>query len=271
MVFHLIFLFIATIGSANITEIFHLQEIERELQNIDEKTLVVFDVDEVLIMTKDHFIHPYAIHVVDRVAQRELANHSKSAIDELISLCFLLPERILIEESTPSLIKRLQGQNIKTIALTSCQTGTLGLIRSVENWRVEDLKSFDIDFSSSFPEYERLVFDELKSPSHPSPLFESGVLFSKGYQKGKVLKAFLDRIDFVPSKILFIDDLSHNLLSVKDEFQLEGIPYHLFYYTGASRYFKKLNEALIEYQLIHLIHHKEWLSDDEIQKTTRSP
>lgn len=45
---------------ANYAQIFSFKELEEELKKSDEKTLIVFDVDEVLITTEDHFIHPYA-------------------------------------------------------------------------------------------------------------------------------------------------------------------------------------------------------------------
>lgn len=249
------------------TQILNLSDIEKNLENADENTLVIFDVDDVLITTEDHFIHPYAEKVTERIFNRNFDKPSdKKKLDEIVSLCFLLPKRILVEETTPSLIQRLKEKKIKVIALTACPSGNLGVIDKVEEWRVEDLRSFGIDFSSSFPKNQRIVLEGLKSESAPSPIFEQGILFSYGFKKGDVLKEFLKSIDFSPSQVLFIDDLSHNLESIQEKMESEKIPHSVFHYKGASRHYRQIDESLIEYQINYLINHRKWLNDSEVRK-----
>lgn len=268
MIAHVVsFMALATIAFANMSQIFDIREIERELESADENTLVIFDVDEVLITTADQFAHPYALDASYGICMGAMKKSAdKKTIDEIISLCFLLPERILIEETTPELIAKIQARGIKTIALTSCQTGELGLIPKVEHWRIDDLRSLGIDFSGSFPEQERVVFSDLKSTKHNAPLYERGVLFSFGYNKGDVLKAFLKAAAFQPSKVIFIDDLAHNIENVGKHLAEAEIPYHAFHYTGASRHFREFDPALIRYQIEHLMQHRTWLSDSEAKE-----
>jgi len=258
--------FLAAAGFADMTQIFDLKEIERELDQAGPNTLVVFDVDEVLITTEDHFIHPYSYSTLFPIVDQYAKKIDRKELEEIMSLCFLHPKRVLIEGTTPELIQQIQKREIKTIALTHCEHGPLGLIPSVEVWRIEDLQSHGIDFSASFKDHPRLVLTELKSTKVPSPLFQQGILFSKGYTKGQVLKAFLERIDFHPSKILFIDDSHDNLESMEKELQALKIPHRIFHYTGASRFAKPLDKELIQFQVDHLFHNREWLSDVEAKK-----
>jgi hypothetical protein len=255
----------AAIGWADTASLFDLADIENRLEEADENTLIVFDVDEVLLTTEDHFSHPYALPMTKEIVQRWIEfGHDKKTVQEIVSLCFLLPKRILIEETAPAFIRRLQEKGVKTIALTSCQTGRLGHIERVEDWRIDDLRSFGIDFSTSFTDHPRIVFDEIKAVGRAAPLFQQGVLFSEGCLKGDVLKAFLERTGFTSSHhIVFVDDLVYNLNSVHESLEASEIPHSLFHYTGASRHFKDLDERVIETQLDHLIRHREWLSDAE--------
>ncbi len=252
------------------TQIFSMKELAEEIEKSDEKTLVVFDVDEVLITTKDHFIHPYAddffFPLVKQAMLKATTEEEKKDLQEKLSLSMLLPERVLIEKEMPSLIKTLQEKGVKVIALTSCPTGTFGVIPQVERWRIEHLKSLDISFRSSFPKIERYFLTEIKKEGTPAPLFEEGVLFSKGYKKGEVLKAFFKKGDFYPSKVIFIDDLQENLETVKAELESLNIPFQGYQYSGAERFFKTADKAILTYQFNHLMQTKEWLSDTEVEK-----
>lgn len=266
----LIFTLNLTFLFADHAQISSFKELEEELEKSDEKTLIVFDVDEVLITTEDHFIHPYAdkafFPLVQQVETEAASEEEKRVVEEKLSLCMLLPKRILIEESAPSLIKNLQQKGIKVIALTSCPTGAFGIIPKVERWRIEHLHSLNISFASSFPKIERCFINDLAISGKPSPLFEQGVLFSKGYKKGDVLSAFFKQFNFYPRKVIFIDDLNENLESVKTSLQPLNIEFKGYQYAGAKRFFKTVDEEVLNYQFNHLMQTKEWLSDKQVEE-----
>ncbi|GAB4190005.1 MAG: hypothetical protein Tsb0015_10900 [Simkaniaceae bacterium] len=189
-------------------QISSLQEIAEELTSCDENSLIIFDVDEVLITTKDHFGHPYAGKVFSALMHEEMKKcislEERAALENIWSLSTLQPKRILIEEDAPKLIEELQRQGIKVIALTCCGTGSFGIIPKLERWRIEHLNDLNISFSGSFPNLKRHSLRDIKKSKRAAPLFEEGVLFSEGYDKGDVLKAFLEYNDLHPSKVVFI-------------------------------------------------------------------
>ena len=228
---------------ANYIQVNSFKEISGELKNADETTLIVFDVDEVLITTEDHFIHPYADHIFVPIIKAAMASvetlEEKKNLEEKLSLSMLCPKRILIEEETPKLIQNLKDKGIKVIALTSCPTGAFGIIPKVEDWRINHLNSLNINFASSFPNINRQFLNEIAVSGKRAPSYEEGILFSKGYKKGEVLKAFFKQCNFHPSKVIFIDDLCENLDSVKAELATLNIEFKGYQYIGATRFFKK--------------------------------
>lgn len=247
----------------------HLKELSKELETANSKTLVVFDVDEVLITTEDHFIHPNSdnafLGFFGKEMEKAKTPEEKKELEEKISLTILLPKRVLIEEETPKMIKDLQQRGIKVIALTSCITGPFGVIPKVETWRIEHLASLGINFSVAFPQIKPTYLTELNTRK-PSPLFEQGCLFSKGYKKGEVLKAFFKQHNYYPEKVIFIDDLPENIVSVEAELATLGIECKAFHYIGAERFFKTVDVELLHYQFNHLLEKREWLSDVETAK-----
>lgn len=234
-------------------------------------TLVVFDVDDVLISAKDACFRPKRLKHLFKVIQQkydEIPLEEHPALDEKLSLCYLSPERGLIEKDTPQLIANLQKQGIKVIALTHCPTGKYGLISSIESWRINHLKSFGIDFSRSFPSLGRHSFDQLAN-KRPPPLYDSGVLFSYGYEKGEVLVAFLKHVQWTPKRIIFFDDLVGNHQSVSRSLDGLGINYTGYHYQGtnidSSEIEPETELDLMQFQLEHLLKHGVWLSDCEAE------
>jgi FMN phosphatase YigB (HAD superfamily) len=258
----------------NIFQVRSLRELEKDLVKVDDSTLIVFDVDEVLITTEDHAFHQYANEALGKYVQKlsgmSTSTQKQEELEKVMSLALISPKRVLIEEHAPAFIRDLQQKGAKAIALTSFPTGKFGLIPSVESWRVEHLQSFDIDFSEAFPEVRYDTFTDMASKGKKAPVYKNGVLFSKGYTKGEVLSTFFKKNNFYPKKVIFIDDLRENLESVKEELHKLGIEFVGVQYLGADPYFKEVNEQILHYQFTHLLQNKEWLSDAEVsQKLTK--
>ena len=250
-----------------LTSLFSHQTIEsiHSLPQVDRGGLIVFDIDEVLITTEDQILLPSSDEVflscVEEAFKGAKNEKERSLIVDRLSLLFLLPKRRLIEESSPAFVKALRKQSVKVIALTSCYTGRVGVVESVERWRIDHLNQLGFSFASSFPQCKRIEFTDIAQPKKTPPLYEDGVLFSKGYSKGEVLQVFLDEVSFTPSEIIFIDDLECNLDSVEQVAKEMNIPFRGFHFTGAKRFAKPLNKKRMIFQLNHLMETGEWLPD----------
>ncbi len=253
---------------ADIIPITTFDQMDDEFNHCNESTLVIFDVDEVLITTEDHFIQPHVGDLFHRFCRDAFKKaHSDEEREELsnnLSAAFTGPKRHLVEKEIPSKIKQLQDRGVKVIALTASPVGKYGRVESAERWRIEHLNGLGINFAPSFPSIDRHQLEAIKHPQMAPPVFEAGILFSIGHEKGVVLRHFLEMWGLQPTKVVFIDDLMENLQSVEKELANSGIEFKGYLYKGAEPFFKELNLELLHYQLDHLKNNGEWLSDIEV-------
>jgi hypothetical protein len=174
-----------------------------------------------------------------------------------------------IKPTIVELIKTLQYCDIKIIALTATgkQTGDLAVY---SKWRLANLEQIGLNFEHSF-EKQEIILDALPPIFESSPLFYKGILFSAGYLKGKVLSAFLNKINWKPNKILFFDDSLEQCKSVSIEMEKKNISCHCFWYLASHKNKIKLNQKLIETQLDYWTEHKEILPEAEALKLISNP
>jgi len=251
-------------------EIKSLKEIF-SLNNLNSDSLIVFDVDQVLI------------DPIDRILSRKGETLKKSLLEELgqrygiekgheiYSILVHTRKVRLVEEETPDLIRGLIEQNKKVIALTKFPTGPFGCIPSVEAWRETQLKALGIDFSASFKAHPRIAFPKLQSSLYPAlPVFQSGILYTGGggltpaqLSKGEVLKAFLSHLDWKPSHLIMVDDVESNVEDVEQACHELGISSEGYHYTYVLNLEDKIDEALARFQFNFLDQHRVWLSDQE--------
>jgi hypothetical protein len=253
-----------------IAPICSLKEISQELEKMGSDSLIVLDVDEVLITSKDLFFHPIAEPFVLGLVKKEMreakSDEERKSIEEKLSTSLLETQRYLLEEDSPALLKRLLNKGCKVVALTSFPTGRFGKVAEVEKWRIDHLKSLGLDFSSFFPKTGRKEFSFIAKPSIAAPLFQEGILFSRGYAKGDVLVAFLNWIQFKPSKIVFIDDILENHDNMRVVLAANNLCLRSFHYQFNNIPLDDANKEIIEFQFNNLIKNNQWLGDEEAQK-----
>jgi hypothetical protein len=244
----------------------NVSELNDILDKSDKKHLIIWDVDKVLIVAIDRIFHPENIRneLPKKHAEAAISKYSVSKKQaKLLGSKILLQRKIrLVEEELVTIIKKLQNNNIKTIALTKLYTGTYGAIENMEDWRIEQLARFNIAFNKAFND-EFLILNDLQAPGKHNPIFKHGILFTNEYTKGEVLGSFLDKINWCPDKIIFIDDLNKNLMSVKAELQKRNISFLGILYTAAERSPSKIDKNVVNMQYNHLVKHEVWLSDIE--------
>lgn len=259
---------------AAIIEVDELNKIVKKLPKIDQQTLILLDVDYTLIIPKDAILKPCGQKLARKLVLEILGNNplndasKKFANSYYQSQILLQAQSSLVDASFPSFVKQLQSKNIPTIALTAAPTGNFGVINSIENWRIKALKKLKLDFSLAFPKIRILELAK-KGDLNSPPLFKSGVLFSSQYTKGETLRRFLDRIQWYPKKVVFVDDRMDFLISVQDVLNEMGIEFIGFYYTAAEKVPCYLDEKIAELQFRHLVEHGIWLSDEKAKSFIR--
>lgn len=242
-----------------------IHELEPFVDLLDERSLVIFDIDDVLIVGKDQALKtPYKQKMI---YEKMESQHTSDQAHFFTSIIYTSYAVKLVDPKVVEIIKGLQQKKIKTIALTSGYAGKVAKIEKVEDQRLERLSSFGIDFSWSFPrEPERSVYDV--SFGAKIPLFKKGILFSCMISKEKVLKGFLEQVNFKPSSILFVDDQLSHLLEVKSYCKTINIPFIGCHYTAVAiqALSKPLNKEIVELQFRILEKEHVWLSDEAAEQ-----
>ncbi len=253
------------IASADITTTPTLAPIESAIQQADSETLVIFDVDDVLITAKDQILQPAHHKFAQKLEESLESRHSEEEAQKLWSIIWLARVDELVDPQMVSLIKEAQGKGLKVMALTNAWTGMFGNIPSIEDWRIKELESFGYTFKDSWGNLASKTFVTLK-PKDPKrfPVFKDGIVFTSNLPKGEVLKVFLEYASLSPKKIIFVDDKLKNLKSVEAICQKAGIKFSGFEYTAvADRPQSPLNEKRAQLQNDILEKEHKWLSDEE--------
>ena len=134
----------------------------------------------------------------------------------------------------------------------------------MEKWRVDQLKGVGIDFSPFFP--DEYVFADLVDSGANPPLFKKGILFcgdfynSNKSTKGELLGIFLDRINWRPDRVIFIDDEKKNLEAVSQELAERGVCFQGYLFEIPT---PQIDEKVAELQLQTVLDQKKWISDEE--------
>lgn len=246
---------------AQISTIHSLKEAENDMNGLNSKSLVLFDVDDVLIVPKDPIFRSHG-----KYRPQSWVNLDPQEKDNLTSIMLAGTEFILVETYTPSFIRSLQKNGVKTLGLTAARTGKYGVIEDTVEWRIDQLLQHKINFGAFLGTF---TFPDLVSPEANPPVFKRGILFlgdfSRGQKskKGDLLTVFLDKIQWSPEKVVFFDDKLDNLLSVEEAMKEKNIPFHGYHYMGTEALPGIFDAQVAEVQYKYVIEKKLWLDDQQ--------
>jgi len=239
-----------------IQQIHSFQEIK--FDDLPQKTLVIFDIDETLITPADVLLKPVGGNF------KGWQKIKPEQLEHYLSIMLANTNYVLVDQAIPSLLAVLHQQKISTMGLTACSTGCVGVIPSMTQWRCDQLRQLGINFSSYFT--EEYIFSELVDVTAHPPLFKNGILFTGDLQhpekssKGQLLGAFLDRVAWNPEQIIFIDDHLKHLEAVQKMLDQRKIPFRGYQMDTPS---PMLNEKIAAFQIQTLLDSGNWISDSQ--------
>lgn len=253
--FKLLTYLLATVSLfGEIRTIYSLDEISPE--GFTSKTLVMFDLDDVLIYPQDALM------------QNWRNNWSTEGIRvwtaEEDTIAWMNAKFQLMDPAGPKLIDMLNAKGIPAIGFSSFAMDQSGIVESIPQWRDQHLRKLGINFK---------IEKEVVFPGHIGfipPSFERGVLYCGNFykkdkdNKGRILSIFLEWLDWTPELIVCIDDGQKHLDSVQKELDRRGIPFIGFLYIPKNLDLIDVRVAKLQYETI--INEKIWLSDQEAKK-----
>jgi hydroxymethylpyrimidine pyrophosphatase-like HAD family hydrolase len=263
--YFLILSFFVTINSAlaDIMMISDFIPLKKLLEEADQDTLVIFDVDHVLIMPTDEYTlnrHPYRKELWKEIEGRL----SKEEMKTLYGLTASKAKWRLVDPDIIDIFTRLKERQIPSIALTSIYTGKFGNIEKLEDWRIKHLHDLGFDFVNLTPIKEEILLYELEEQDGV-PMLKSGVILTAQIDKGKTLEYILRHNNYYPKTIIFIDDMLNNLESLERLSSKLKIKFHGLHYTAVSNMpIPVINKQIekLRFQILEKEH--KWLNHQEL-------
>lgn len=260
--------FYTNICLAEIITTNNFKVIEDHVKSADLNTLIIFDIDHVLLQPKDCSLRPYYDDKEHEKAKNFFNKVSNKLTVEEQSEAILQMQVELVDTNLIKLVNSLQNRAVKVLALTARDTGKFGKIASLENFTIKELQHFGYHFEKSWPKLNDQIFEQIppKTPKH-FPIFKQGILFTNGTHKGPVLEFFLNYTQMLPHKIIFIDDQKKNLQSVasftkKNNLKFLGIEYTIV----KDQNQRPFNEERANLQFDIFRKNHKWLSDQEADR-----
>lgn len=236
--------------------------------NITKNTLVIFDVDDVLmtpkdriLKTKNKFLHKDIIKAFNDAITPEEST-------QLWSIQWQSRKTTIVNPQFIEIINNLIGGGNRVLLLTNSITGKFGVMPSIEDFRINELKSLGYNISKCWPDIKLTVFTNMAKFIRGAlrhPIFKAGIMFTCGCKKGDALREFLDVAEFRPDKIIFIDDKRENLFSVSKFSQAIGVKFFGIEYHESYSLSDEIDEEIACLQFEYLRSNKEWLSDEEAE------
>lgn len=227
-----------------ITQVNDMKEVFAQFNNADSKTLAIFDVDMVLVQPSDPAFQMANMKRFSKISKRFMKEVPADKQMLFLSLMTISSDPVLIDDRTPQFLQQIIERGIPAMALTANLTGQFEKISKMEHWRIEGLRQLGIDFFKTAPCQTKLVFDNLTPYRGNYSTYLNGMLFVNGttVSKGEAFLSFLEKTDFYPNKVIFIDDREDNLKSLEAAIQKLGkqIEYHGIHYIGAQSYPSKM-------------------------------
>ena len=267
-----------SVAYAEIRQTSDLQIIKKEIFSSPKDTLVVFDIDLVLITPSDEIFilcftddgQKLLVNIHEELWSR-LPLHE---VEEMQSILMLTQPWRSVTPDTPQIFNQIKNKGYKVLGLTASGTGSFGKIRSMEKWRVNELKSIGITFHKNFinakpgalDSYIPNVSEYYAKARHACfPAAEDGIIFTCMIPKGETLDAYLQFAKIKPKKIIFIDDRLTNLETVSEYCKKTNIQYIGYEYTAIKEQAKhiKLNSRRVKLQFKILELTKTWLNDEQ--------
>lgn len=178
-------------------EILECGQFEKIHNYIGKGTLILFDIDDTLIVPKqmlgsdEWFGHRCRFY---REKGLEQGKALEKALAEWEAIRHIT-EMELVEEGAVQIIKELQEKGVRCMGFT-----TQGLALATRT--AQQLQSFGIDLKKSIPFQDDCY---LEVDNH-GVLFRNGIFFTSGTNKGKAFFALCDKMGYTPRRILFIND-----------------------------------------------------------------
>ena len=221
----------------------------------DKDTLVFIEIDDALMMPKSLMFsfdsNPYRVFIDDMIS----LGRRMPAYNSAVATWYQQRQVKLVEEGWVDFINRLKGKGVKVYGLCSMPLHLL----NIEEKRYIEAKDLGITFSNSINNQEDIVIEKKEAWFSR---FYKGIIFTGPYSKSHTLLEFLRVTNNVPSKMLIISSIKHEVKAIDSALRIFNMDYYSVHYLGSREVRGKPDSDLVDLQQKELIQNGRWLEDD---------
>lgn len=249
---------------SKINKVHDFKEVIKAIEQTNNDSLVLFDIDEVVVMDADEYrlTHNYRKELVSNIEKRL----SREQCELLMSVVLKDRTAKFVNDDILTIFALLKEKNIPTMGLTKLPTGKFGVIEDMIEWRVHELSELKVNFQEFSPLKDEIIVEDFNA-GYGKPILKDGIIYTAEYDKGAVLEYMLRKTNYSPKSIIFIDDVEENLLSLQETCSKLKINYQGFEFMGSAIVPEPdLDEQLEKIRFEILEKEYKWLTDEELGK-----
>ncbi|HJD63225.1 MAG TPA: DUF2608 domain-containing protein [Rickettsia endosymbiont of Degeeriella rufa] len=252
---------------SKINKIHDFKEVIKAIEKADGTYLVLFDVDEVIVMDLDEsrLTHDYRKILISDIEKRL----SRKECELLMSVVLKDRKARFVNDDILTIFALLKEKSIPAMGLTKLPTGKFGVIEDMIEWRVRELTSLKLNLQELSPLNDEVIIKDFNA-GYGDPILKDGIIYTAEYDKGAVLEYVLQKTNYSPQSIIFIDDIEENLLSLQKTCSKLKINYQGFEFMGSAIVPEPdLKEQLEKIRFEILEKEYKWLTDHELEKLNK--
>jgi len=220
--------------------IFESDRLSEVFKHIEPNSLVVFDIDDTL-MTPKNWPGSATWLEYETKKLKQLGLSGQDSFRLMLPLYFTIHifDNIMIPlDNSPKIIEKLQKNSVYTMALTN---RSLPMVQAT----MKEFLYLGIDFSIN-----SLYKEEMELAVTHKGRFSKGIIFCGNNDKGKTLFLFLEKVGYMPEKIIFVDDKLKNVKAVERETEKHNIPFVGMRFSKIDEKRKTFNPKEADKQLL---------------------
>lgn len=247
---------------AEIIETSDIYKVQEIFKKSTSNSTVLCDIDDTIITPESktfRFKSKYK-NLIDEIKKnrKDIPN-----FDNIIGNWRLNRKAMLVSPVWPSVISDLKAKNIPIFALTQLDTGKVGPIEKMEEWRYQELKKLGIEFTYTFNRKENYtIIHSDQGASHA--VFHKGFFLTGIHTKAALVKKIFAVQK--PDHLYFIDDRKDHVIAIEEVAKEFGVPYTGIIYKGVELLEGEPKELVVQEQKKQLLEKAQWLEDKEAEK-----
>lgn len=222
---------------------------------VDKDTLVFIEIDDTLMMPQSLMFsfdsNPYRVFIDNMISLGKRMPSYNSAV----ATWYQQRKVKVVEDGWIDFINRLKARGVAVYGLCSMP---LHLV-NIEEKRYIETKDLGITFSNSINNQQDMVIEKKEAWFSR---FYKGIIFTGPYSKSHTLLEFLRVTNNVPSKMLIISSIKHEVKAIDSALRIFNMDYRSVHYLGSREVRGRPDSDLVDLQQRELIQNGKWLEDD---------